>query len=242
MWVATSGGLSRYQNGRFTSLTKANAPLVDLVPVLVEDDEGYIWVGVNTGVGVIRFHPRELDRMASNPAYHIEYALYDETDGLQQAPLTWQSGVGAVRAPTAGCGSRPGLASPSSIRGTCRAAAGRRRRGSRRLPWTGGRRRSGPDLALPARTATLRIQYGAVSLSSGVEAPLPLSARGPRPRLGLRGPAPRGHLRESAVQHAIASGSAPRTTGSGPRRASGVSRWRRRSTARAGSSSWRPSG
>ena len=39
-----------------------------VVPVLVEDDEGYIWVGVNSGVGVIRFHPRELDRVAANPA------------------------------------------------------------------------------------------------------------------------------------------------------------------------------
>ena len=43
------GGVSRYQNGRFTSMTQANAPLADLVPVLVEDDEGYIWVGVNSG-------------------------------------------------------------------------------------------------------------------------------------------------------------------------------------------------
>src|SRR6185369_16599340 len=56
VWIESAGGVSRYQNGRITSITQANAPLVDLVPVFVEDEEGYIWVGVNTGMGVIRFH------------------------------------------------------------------------------------------------------------------------------------------------------------------------------------------
>ena len=165
VWVATSGGLSRYQNGRFTSLTKANAPFVDLVPVLVEDDEGYIWVGVNTGVGVIRFHPRELDRMASNPGHHIEYALYDETDGLQQAPLTWQSGVGAVRASDGRLWltSGPGLAviDPRHLPRSRRPAAPR----LETVAVDGRPQALRPDLALPAGTATLRIQYGAVSLS-----------------------------------------------------------------------------
>ena len=165
VWVATAGGLSRYQNGRFTSLTKANAPLVDLVPVLVEDDEGYIWIGVNTGVGVIRFHPREMDRVASNPAHHIEYALYDETDGLEQAPLTWQSGVGAVRAPdgrlwlTSGRGLA--VIDPRHLPRSRRPAAPQ----IETVAVDGRPQTPGPALALPARTATLRIQYGAVSLS-----------------------------------------------------------------------------
>jgi signal transduction histidine kinase/ligand-binding sensor domain-containing protein len=166
VWVSTAGGVSRYQNGRFTSITQANAPVVDLVPVLVEDDEGYIWVGVNSGVGVIRFHPRELDRVAANPAYHIEYALYDETDGLQRAPLTWQSGVGAVRARdgrlwlTSGAGIAvidprrlPHSRRPTAPRVELIAADGRVLAPS----W---------DLTLPARTATLKIEYGTVSLSS----------------------------------------------------------------------------
>jgi len=165
VWVATAGGLSRYQNGRFTSLTKANAPLVDLVPVLVEDDEGYIWVGVNTGVGVIRFHPREMDRMASNPGHQIEYALYDETDGLQQAPLTWQSGVGAVRAPdgrlwlTSGAGLA--VIDPRHLPRSRRPAAPQ----IEMVAVDGRAQAPGTNLDLPARTATLRIQYGAVSLS-----------------------------------------------------------------------------
>jgi signal transduction histidine kinase/ligand-binding sensor domain-containing protein len=166
IWASTAGGVSRYQNGRFTAITQANAPLVDLVPVIVEDDEGYIWVGVNSGVGVIRFHPRELDRVAANPSYHLEYALYNDADGLQQSPLTWQSGVGAVRA-------RDGRLWLTS-------GAGIAVIDPRRLPLS--RRPAAPlvqsiaadgrtltpsaDLTLPARTATLRIEYGTVSLSS----------------------------------------------------------------------------
>src|SRR5262249_23342738 len=96
VWFSTSAGVSRYQNGRFTSITEANAPLVHPVPVLVEDADGFIWAGVNAGLGVVRFQPREVDRIAAAPQHQLEYALYDDTDGLDQAPLTWQSGVGAV--------------------------------------------------------------------------------------------------------------------------------------------------
>jgi signal transduction histidine kinase/ligand-binding sensor domain-containing protein len=166
VWVATAGGLSRYQNGRFTSLTMANAPLVDLVPVLVEDADGYIWVGTNSGAAVIRFHPREIERVAANPAYHVEYALYDATDGLAQAPLTWQSGVGAVR----GRDGRLWLTSGQGIA----VIDPRRLPHSRRPPpprvvsiaAAGRTSVPAPDLTLPARTSTLRIEYGTVSLSS----------------------------------------------------------------------------
>jgi signal transduction histidine kinase len=166
VWVSTSGGVSRYQNGRFTSITQANAPLVDLVPVLVEDEEGYIWVGVNSGVGVLRFHPREVDRVAANPTYHIEYALYDETDGLQQTPLTWQSGIGAVRARDGRLWltSGPGIAviDPRRLPHSRRPPAPR----VEAIAADGRSLTPATDLTLPSRTATLRIEYGTVSLSS----------------------------------------------------------------------------
>src|SRR5688572_10006606 len=97
VWLSTSSGVSRFQNGRLTAITQANAPISDLVPVLMEDAEGYIWVGVNSGAAVIRFDPAEVDKVAANPTHQLEYALYDETDGLQQGSQTWQSGVGGVR-------------------------------------------------------------------------------------------------------------------------------------------------
>jgi ligand-binding sensor domain-containing protein len=97
VWFCTSAGLSRIQNGRVTSITHDNAPLKDLVPVLVEDLSGHIWVGVNSGAAVIRFDPSEVDKVAGDPLYQLEYSIYDESDGMQLGSQTWQSGVGAVR-------------------------------------------------------------------------------------------------------------------------------------------------
>ena len=97
LWFATSGGVSRYQSGRFVSVTPANLPVKRLVPVLVEDDEGYIWVGVQDGVALLRFHPREMDKLAERPGAQLAYALYGESDGLLPGTRTWRTGVGGVR-------------------------------------------------------------------------------------------------------------------------------------------------
>jgi ligand-binding sensor domain-containing protein len=58
VWLSTTSGVSRFQNGRLTSITQQNAPIVDLVPVLIEDAEGYIWVGVNSGAAGDSFRSR----------------------------------------------------------------------------------------------------------------------------------------------------------------------------------------
>jgi signal transduction histidine kinase/ligand-binding sensor domain-containing protein len=169
VWLSTTTGVSRYYNGRLTSITPVNAPLTDLVPVLIEDQEGYIWVGVNSGAAMIRFHPTEADRVAANAAHQLEYALYDESDGMQQGSQTWQAGVGGVRGPDGRLWVATGL--------------GMTLIDPRQLPLT---RRPPPpriesviadgrsvtparDLALPSRTSTLRIQYGTVSLSSAAK-------------------------------------------------------------------------
>jgi ligand-binding sensor domain-containing protein/signal transduction histidine kinase len=166
VWLGTSAGLSRYQGGRITALTQVNAPLADVVPALVEDDEGYLWVGIKAGAAVIRFHPRELDRLATNPAHEVEYATYDSSDGLPHGPLNWQNGVAGARGGdgrlwfAAGLGvatidprmrppSRP--ASPPRIEAV--SADGRP------VSPTGG-------LVLPFGTSTVRIEYGAISLSA----------------------------------------------------------------------------
>jgi signal transduction histidine kinase len=169
VWLSTSTGLSRFQNGRLAAITQANAPMADLVPVLIEDAEGYIWVGVNSGAAVIRFHPTEVDKVAANPAHQLEYALYDETDGMQQGSQTWQSGVGGVRGNdgrlwvATGLGMavidprllpptrRPPPPSIESVTADGRAVAPSR------------------DLTLPSGTSTLRIHYGTVNLTSAAK-------------------------------------------------------------------------
>ena len=169
VWLSTTTGLSRFQNGRLTSITQANAPFADLVPVLIEDAAGYIWVGVNSGAAVIRFDPTEVDKVAANPAHQLEYELYDETDGMQQGSQTWQAGVGGVRDTDGRLWVATGLGmtviDPRNLPST------RRPPPPRIESVTADGRTVTParDLALPSGTSTLRIDFGTVNLSSAAK-------------------------------------------------------------------------
>jgi signal transduction histidine kinase len=166
VWLSTSAGVSRFLNGRITSITQANAPLTDLVPVLVEDRDGHIWVGVNSGAAMMRFHPSELDKVAGSPTHQIEYALYDETDGMQQGSQTWQSGVGGVRDREGRLWVATGLGmtmiDPGQLPETRRPPPPR----IEGVVVDGRRMAASRDLQLPSGTSTLRVDFGTVSLSS----------------------------------------------------------------------------
>jgi signal transduction histidine kinase/ligand-binding sensor domain-containing protein len=166
VWFATSAGVSRIQNGHVISITQENAPLKDLVPVLIEDLEGQIWVGVNSGAAVIRFHTSEVDKVAANASYQVEYSLYDESDGMQLGSQTWQAGVGGVRGGDGRLWVATGLGMtvidpsrlPPSRRPPPPRIEGIIADGRRVLP--------ARDLSLPTGTSTVRIEFGTISLSS----------------------------------------------------------------------------
>jgi len=166
MWFGTSAGVSRIQNGRVTSITQDNAPVKDLVPVLVEDLDGQIWAGVNSGAAVIRFHPSEFDKVAATPSYQLEYALYDETDGMQLGSQTWQAGVGGVRGGDGRLWVATGLGmtviDPKSLPPSRRPPPPR----IEGIVADGRRVTASRGLELPTGTSNLRIEFGTVSLSS----------------------------------------------------------------------------
>jgi signal transduction histidine kinase/ligand-binding sensor domain-containing protein len=166
VWFSTSAGVNRIQNGRVTSITQENAPLKDLVPVLVEDMSGHIWVGVNSGAAVIRFHPTEVDKVAGNASYQVEYSLYDESDGMQLGSQTWQAGVGGVRGADGRLWVATGLG--MTVIDPSRLPPSRRPPPPRIDAVIADGRRISParDLALPNKTSTLRIEFGTISLSS----------------------------------------------------------------------------
>jgi signal transduction histidine kinase/ligand-binding sensor domain-containing protein len=97
IWIATSGGVTRFKDGRLAAATTAHAPITGVVPVLVVDTQGYVWIGVRSGTALMRFHPSELDRIEKDPHHHLAYMLYDESDGLQPGTQVWQSGTAGVR-------------------------------------------------------------------------------------------------------------------------------------------------
>ncbi len=166
VWLSTSTGVARYQNGRIVSITRANAPLVDLVPVLIEDEDGYLWVGVNSGAGIIRFHPSEFDKVAANRAHRVEYTLYDESDGMQRGSQTWQAGVGGVRGGDGRLWVATGLGmsviDPRNLPPARRPPPPR----IESITVDGRPTASAPNLTLPATTSTLEIGFGTASLSS----------------------------------------------------------------------------
>ena len=98
MWLSTHTGLYRYSGGTFFAIPGDDAPLADIVPVLVEDADGYIWVGVDSGSGIVRLHPNQVDDLSTGSSRYLEYAYFDETDGMLEGSQSWQAGVGAVRA------------------------------------------------------------------------------------------------------------------------------------------------
>ena len=97
IWIETVSGISRFQDGRFTTVTRRNGPFSDLTAALIQDDEGYLWVGVSSGAALVRFSPGEMDRVAADPFHEVQYALYDASDGLQGAIARQQGRALAAR-------------------------------------------------------------------------------------------------------------------------------------------------
>jgi len=97
IWFAASGGVTRFKDGRFTTVTAARGPITGVVPVLVLDRQGYVWLSIQSGAVLLRFHSGEMDRIEKEPRHRLAYTLYDETDGLQPGTQMWQSGAAGVR-------------------------------------------------------------------------------------------------------------------------------------------------
>jgi len=97
VWFGAAGGVSRYQNGHFTSITTVHAPITGVVPVLVVDTQGYVWMGIQSGAVLMRFPASEMDRIEKDPRHRLAYTLYDESDGLQPGTQMWQNGAAGVR-------------------------------------------------------------------------------------------------------------------------------------------------
>ncbi|HEY6509442.1 MAG TPA: two-component regulator propeller domain-containing protein, partial [Vicinamibacterales bacterium] len=166
VWLATSSGLNRYRNGRITAVTPLNAPLSDVVPTLVEDDEGFLWVGIQAGAAILRIHQRELDKLTTNPTASLDYATFDSSDGLPQGSLSWQNGVTGVRGGDGRMWFAAGLG-VTALDFTTPLRA-RRAQPPRIEAVVADGRRVAPDrgLSLPFGTSTLRVEFGAISLSA----------------------------------------------------------------------------
>ena len=86
LWVGTYRGLSKYANGRFVTLTKAEGFPGPGPVSIVDDAQGQLWLGV-TGVGILQVSPAEFDAAVRDRGHHLQYHLYGPADGLRGTPV-----------------------------------------------------------------------------------------------------------------------------------------------------------
>ena len=201
-----------------------------VVPVLVEDDEGYIWVGVKSGAAMMRFHPREMDKVAD--PLRLPAGLH--------AATTRATGCSRAR----GCG-RTASAACATVRAVCGWSTGPGmtiidpRRLQRRAPPVGTaprcrdrRRRAhrGRHRISSCRNgATLQIDYAALSLAAASKVRFRHMLTGVDADWIYDGDERQDEVHRTCRRATIVFSSARRTTGNGRSRRSGASASRRRS-------------
>jgi signal transduction histidine kinase/ligand-binding sensor domain-containing protein len=84
LWIATEGGLSRLENGRFATLTSNDGLPCDAVQWTIEDDAQSVWL--NMPCGLVRVARSELDGWAEavdKASQTIHTTVFDSSDGVR---------------------------------------------------------------------------------------------------------------------------------------------------------------
>lgn len=84
VWVATTLGISRFENDRFTTLPQRRGLPGNLVIAFAIDRDDYLWLGIN--FGIVRLDQKEFDKAVKDESHRIEYLFYDASDGLLGTP------------------------------------------------------------------------------------------------------------------------------------------------------------
>jgi signal transduction histidine kinase/ligand-binding sensor domain-containing protein len=165
IWISATNGLSRIAGADIVTASARNGLPGVLSPSLVFDDKGYLWVGVDYNLRLLRFTPEEFDKIQSDRTHQLSLNIYDESDGLRW-PVRWASRPAALR----GEDGRLWFASSGGV--TLIDPRGLRPRPKSLTPFIEGvsvdGRGSDPRQAftIPHTVLTLQIDYSALALSS----------------------------------------------------------------------------
>lgn len=105
LWVGTyGGGLHRFRDNRFATITSRQGLASDVVYQVLEDDRGRLWMSSNKGI----FHvPKaELEAVADGRSATVHSTLYGEKDGMRSrecnggSPAGWKTSDGRLWFPT----------------------------------------------------------------------------------------------------------------------------------------------
>jgi signal transduction histidine kinase len=85
MWIGSATSLSRFDDGRVTTVPLARTGLPSShLSAILSDDDGHLWLGVRAGI--VRLDVDEFDRVVANPHDSVRYRLLDTADGLNGSP------------------------------------------------------------------------------------------------------------------------------------------------------------
>jgi signal transduction histidine kinase/ligand-binding sensor domain-containing protein len=97
LWVGTRGnGLMRFADDHWTHYTTDNGLAVNSINYLIEDRQGYLWMG--SFRGLMRVPKKDLNELAQGRVATIRCRTYDTADGLITAECSWGSQPAAWRA------------------------------------------------------------------------------------------------------------------------------------------------
>jgi signal transduction histidine kinase/ligand-binding sensor domain-containing protein len=80
VWFGGEGGLTRYSNKAFATLSTAPKAPIRRVTGIVDDDRGALWLAVDAE-GLIRLSREEIMRAEADRAHTLQFAAYDKVDG-----------------------------------------------------------------------------------------------------------------------------------------------------------------
>ena len=84
IWIGGNDGLTRFANGRFSSITRDNGLPAGGVFAIAEDDSRQLWLA--TSSGILRLARSEFEAATANNLDQIQFQLYDTSDGLAGFP------------------------------------------------------------------------------------------------------------------------------------------------------------
>jgi hypothetical protein len=85
VWLGTSAGLSRFADGRMTSIGSAQGLPGDRVWSVVEDLKGDFWLSLDRGI--VRVSRSDIAHAMTSPTHRMPYQMYDPKDGLAGSAL-----------------------------------------------------------------------------------------------------------------------------------------------------------
>ena len=82
LWIGTmGGGLTRYRDGRFATVTSAQGLSNDRITQILEDDDGVLWLGTQSGI--FRVRKGDLNAVLDHRRNSVDCVTYTKADGLR---------------------------------------------------------------------------------------------------------------------------------------------------------------